>query len=158
MRYFSLKHLLMSVLLLALNTAAATATVTVLPAFPTPADSVTVRVDDSFPTGLQWQITGTECRMSAPDSLVITLTLQFCNGQPGCGGTLSPTFFTRSCRFAPLAVGTYKAVFVERYLNPNDPRPADVALDPTPRTVAFVVTGPTPALKRSWGRLKAAYR
>ena len=144
--------------LLAAWVTSASATVTVTPASPTPADTIRVQVDDGFPTGRQWTVVSTSCREAAPDSLVITTTLQYCNGLPGCFGTANPTAFRVTCPFPPRPAGIYRAVYVERYLNPNDPRPADLQYDPTPRTVRFEVTAPTAMRRRAWGRVKALYR
>ena len=152
------RPLLLVLVLLAAWVTTSSATVTVTPVSPTPADTIRVQVDDGFPTGRQWTVVSTSCREAAPDSLVITTTLQYCNGLPGCAGTANPTAFRVACAFPPRPVGTYRAVYVERYLNPVDPRPADLQYDPTPRTVVFEVTSPTPVLRRAWSRLKALYR
>lgn len=128
------------------------ATVLVLPFTPTPSDSVQLQVVDEFPSTFCWQIVQTECRFAAPDSCILTNTLQYCHGDPGCVCLAQPEAFTRSCSFGPLPPGDYKAVYLERHLNPADPR------DLTPQSVVFTVVAPTPVLRRSWGRLKAIYR
>ena len=140
-------------LAVALSTARpAAATVTVVPAMPGPADTVRVRADGEFIMGATWSITSSDCAPITPDSLILTVTVQYCNGAPGCLGQANPVRFTRTCAFPPLPVGPYVAVSRERHVNPLDPRPV------VEESVRFTVSAPTPVLRRTWGRLKTAYR
>ena len=89
----------------------------------------------------------------APDSVLITAHIQFCNGNPGgCPCTHMPVPLRVACDFGPLAPGRYRVVYQERHLNPIDPRNLPTHVLP------FTVSAPTPVLRRSWGRLKAIYR
>ena len=126
--------------------------ITVTPAAPTPADPIHVVVQESFAGGVCWRVDSRTCTFVAPDSVIVTAYIQHCNGGPPCPCTHFPTPFQVTCDFPPLPNGTYLAVYRERYLNPLDYR------QQAPYSVPFTVAGPTPVLRRTWGRLKAHYR
>ena len=112
-------------------------------------------VDDSFPygpTNFCWKVDHVTCTLSAPDSVLVTAYIQHCNGASSCFCTAQPVDFHVTCDFPPLPNGTYRAVYQEIQLNPFDDR------NLTPYFRLFTVGGPTPVLRRSWGRLKAHYR
>jgi hypothetical protein len=135
------------------NTVSALGTITVTPAAPTPADPIHIVVAEGFVGGICWTVDSRTCTFVAPDSVIVTANIQFCNGSPlGCFCTAQPVDFEVTCDFPPLPNGTYKAVYRERYLNPIDDR------NQAPYSVTFTVAGPTPVLRRSWGKLKAHYR
>lgn len=125
--------------------------ITITPAAPTSSDPIHMVVYDSFSMGC-WDVVSRSCTTVAPDSVIVTADIQYCGGLPSCFCTLFPEAFQVACDFAPLPPGTYRAVYRERYLNPADPR------NETPLVHLFTVSAPTPALRRSWGRLKAIYR
>lgn len=126
--------------------------ITVMPAAPTPADPIHVVVDEGFVGGICWKVESRTCTFVAPDSVIVTANIQYCNGGPHCPCTAFPTPFQVTCDFPPLPNGTYKAVYREYHLNPIDPR------NQAPYSVTFTVAGPTPVLRRTWGKLKAYYR
>ena len=148
-----LRHVLSTALALcALASPARARQLTVTPALPTSADPVHVRWTDEFSMGLCWKVDSRTCTTAAPDSVLIIADIQYCNGAPGCFCTTFPTPYEVAGDFPPLPPGTYRAVYRER--NPN---PADTRTNP-PFEVVFTVSDVTPALRRSWGRLKAIYR
>ena len=140
-------------LLLALLCAArpAAGAVTVLPTEPTTADTVMVTARVDFPMGC-WTIQDQACATGAPGSLAITLDVQYCGGYPSCFCSEFPVTFYRTCKFGPLPAGLYTVLFTEHHINPYD------TLQDYTETASFVVTAPTPILRRSWARLKAIYR
>jgi len=126
--------------------------ITLSPPLPTSQDSIHVDVHEGFPMGHCWQVVSRTCTTSAPDSILITADIQFCMGNPGCPCTMSAVTFHVTCDFPPLPPGNYRAVYQERYLNPVDTR------NVTPSMLLFTVSGTTPTLRKSWGRLKTIYR
>jgi len=142
---------LATVLLVAAHSGIASAQITITPPAPTSVDSIHVVMADAFSMGC-WDMAATHCSTAAPDSVLITADIQYCNGAPGCFCTAFPEAFQVTCDFAPLPPGTYRVVYRERYLNPADIR--NIA----PRMKLFTVSAPTPTLRHSWGRLKAIYR
>jgi hypothetical protein len=130
----------------------AQATIKIVPTHPTPADSVYVTVGGGF-SDLRWNDIGqASCLTTQPDTLAVSVAVNFCHGLPGCSGGQFPFSYTRTCSFGRLAVGTYVVMFTELHLNSSDPLPT------VTQTIQFTVSDPTPALRRTWGALKTAYR
>ncbi len=123
----------------------------VIPPVPDPSDSVGVVFDGEFSMAC-WSVDSRTCLFVAPDSVIVQAVIQYCGGAPSCFCGIVPTPYHVACEFPPLPVGVYKAVYREIAINPNDPRA------PFTTTREFTVTGPTPTLRRSWGRVKAFYR
>ena len=121
------------------------------PPVPNPSDSIGVTFHGEFPMGC-WDVDSRTCLFVGPDSVIVQANIQYCSGNPGCFCTAFPEVYQVACLFPPLPVGTYKAVYREIVLNPNDPRA------PVTMTREFTVTGPTGIARQSWGRVKAFYR
>lgn len=121
------------------------------PTQPTATDSITVTVHGGFPA-MCWDVGPASWVLVQPDTLTILVSVNYCDGYPGCSCAQFPDFFTRTCKVAPLPAGTYVAKSVELHINPDDPLPTATTF------VQFTVTGSTPTLQRSWGALKSFYR
>ena len=133
--------------------AAAESYITLTPSLPTSADSLHVVAEELFSGGHCWQVDSTTCSIAAPDSVLVTAHIQFCDGSPGgCPCTHMSVPLRVACDFGPLAPGSYRVVYQERHLNPIDPRHFPTHVLP------FTVSATTPVMRRSWGRLKAIYR
>lgn len=127
------------------------AMIVIEPPVPGPEDSVHVTVTSSYNMGC-WSSLGTECLAGTPDTLRVTASTQFCNGEQGCPCTMFPIALVSRCGFGPLAPGNYVVSFKEVHVNPYDP------FATATQELPFVVTTSTPAVRRSWGLLKAYYR
>ena len=136
---------------LALAAAPSRAGLLVEPAQPGPQDSIRVTVSTFF-SATCWDDLDTLCAFRGPDTLAVTVRVQYCRGQPSCICLMYPFTLTRTCVFAPLPEGTYRVLFTEPHVNPYDPMPS------ASETLSFVVRGPVPAVQQSWGRLKAIRR
>ncbi|MFN8587655.1 MAG: hypothetical protein U0704_07605 [Candidatus Eisenbacteria bacterium] len=143
----------LSVLLfsIGLGTTSARGLTTISPAQPTATDTVTVTVHAGFPA-MCWDVGPASWVRVQPDTLMILVSVDYCGGYPGCSCAQFPDFFTRTCKVAPLPVGTYIAKSVELHVNPADPLPTVTTF------LQFTVTESTPTLRRSWGALKSFYR
>lgn len=143
----------LSVLLfwIGLGTTSAWGLTTISPAQPTATDSITVTVHVGFPA-MCWDVGPASWVLVQPDTLAILVSVNYCDGYPGCSCAQFPDFFTRTCKVAPLPVGMYIAKSVELHVNSADPLPTVTTFVP------FTVTEYTPTFQRSWGALKSFYR
>lgn len=121
------------------------------PAQPTTTDSVTTTISRGYSSTCWNYVSQASCAMSQPDTLTIQVSVNYCNGAPGCNCAQFPTTVIRRCTVTPLPVGAYVAKFVELHVNPADPLPSVTTI------LHFTVTESTPALSRSWGALKTIY-
>jgi hypothetical protein len=135
----------------AFATSARADTITISPPAPNPSDSVYVIFDGEFALGC-WDVESWTCTRPSADSVVVTANIQYCAGQPSCVCTAFPEVYQVICDFPPLPVGVYTAVYREVNLNVYDYRA------PVVMSREFTVTGPTPAMRRSWAKVKAYYR
>jgi hypothetical protein len=148
---FGALMLTMSVMALA-HRAHAQGTLAIRPARPTTADTVIVVTGDDFPSRC-WAVGATDCATIVPDTLLVTTAIDFCDGASElCMCNDFPWMFLRYRAVGRLPAGTYVAKYVELHTNPIDP------IRTFTRTLSFTVEDATPALRRTWGRLKSTYR
>jgi hypothetical protein len=89
-----------------LGSAAAGGIVSIRPASPSSTDSITVKVRCVFAT-LCWTVASqASCSMIQPDTLLIQVSVNYCNGFPSCSCAQQPFQYDLACTFAPLAPGT----------------------------------------------------
>jgi hypothetical protein len=127
------------------------AEISIDPPSPTVGDSVKVVVKNSFAT-LCWSVLETSCSSAPADSMYVIVDVNYCGGAPSCVCGLFPQDYQRLCNFGLLPAGSYVAAFFENHINPFDPLSSFVIALP------FTVTGPTPVVRRTWGKVKAHYR
>jgi len=135
----------------ALSIESAAAGIAISPAQPTAQDSVKAIVQSGFPA-LCWHDVGQTCSMDQPDTLSVTVDVDYCNGGPPCNCGQFPHGYQRSCNFGTLPAGSYVARFTELHRNPDDP------IHTFTQSLRFTVGASTPTLRRTWGKLKAHYR
>ena len=132
-------------------TTRANAIVSISPVQPTAQDTVTVVAVDGF-SSLCWNDVGQSCDSTRPDTLAVTVDVQYCDGGPPCNCGQFPQGYRRACSFGRLLPGSYVAIFTEHHLNSADPKPSFT------QSLRFSVGASTPALRRTWGELKQHYR
>ena len=128
----------------------ATAMLTIVPAEPSVQDSVTVKVESGF-LSLCWHDAEQECNSSRPDTLSITVDVDYCGGAPSCRCAELPHGYKRTCNFGLLPAGSYTAIFTELHSSVYDP------IATFNQTVHFAVNTITPVLQHTWGTLKLYY-
>ena len=131
---------------------AARATITgiqVIPANPTVADSVDVRVTGLFLDGC-WSVGPADCGLASNSISIAVYAAD--SWQPGVTCLLLIVDYDETCHYGRLPAGDYHIVFTEFHLSLRDPNPRQASLD------FSVGSGPTPAARTTWGRLKALYR
>ena len=127
--------------------------ITLDPEQPTVADSVKVTFGGVF-SDLRWyDASAARCPLAAPETLDVSVDIDYCRGRPSCAALWLSFTYTRTCALAPMPVGAYVVRFTEQHLNPNDPLPTVV----TYRSFR-VAPNVVPTIRRSWGLIKSAYR
>jgi hypothetical protein len=99
-----------------------------------------------------WSVTSVSCATLAPDTVAVTVNVNYCGGAPDCDCGYFPNTYQRTCNFGLMAAGSYVAEFREIHTNSYDP------LATFTMTAPFAVSDPTPTLRRTWGSLKSIYR
>lgn len=129
----------------------AEATIVVSPLQPTVDDSVKVTVKSGFPS-LCWTVLAESCAVHSPDTVLVSVSIQYCGGGAPCNCPQLPMAYQRTCNFGLMATGSYVARFDELHINPNDP------IQSRTEWGLFTVQESTPAMPKSWGSLKISYR
>jgi hypothetical protein len=138
--------------LIGLLTCPAAAEITVLevvPAHPTIADSVSIRVEGQFLDGC-WNPSPVDCGLVSGTSITIHEHVAD-HWQPGSSCPLVLMTYSARCVYGRLPAGQYRVVLNETHDSLRDPLPQQ-------RSLIFTVSDATPVRLSSWARIKLLYR
>ena len=121
----------------------------VVPAHPTIADSVSVRVEGQFLDGC-WLPSPVDCGLVFGATITIHEHATD-HWQPGSVCPLVLMTYSATCRYGRLPAGPYRVVLNETHDSRRDPLPQQQSL-------TFIVSDATPVRLSSWARLKLLYR